>query len=108
MENRSRAQVRELLQIEVGAVDWLYRSYDLRGDAEAQGRLRQLLDARPRILHPAIVWSEAPSFHRGSLVASIESKGGRLRLELAGYQVRIVEPSGRAWSFRNVAIDLWP
>jgi len=105
MGNAVQRTLRELLGVTPGPVVIQYRSADWSDPEAVAGRVRELLEARPRHLSPFIDWSEGADLRRQGFVTGI---GSSVRLAVAGYQVCVRDARGRYWYFRHVPGDVWP
>lgn len=109
IRNTDKRTLGEILDITRYAVVTRYRSGDWSGSEDVPRRIREILEARPRVLSPFVNWAEGADFRRHAFVATLRTLDGvTARMDVAGYQVCVRDARGAYWYFRDVPIDVWP
>ncbi len=109
IRNTDKRTLEEILGVTRYAIVIQYRSPDWNGPEDIARRIREILEARPRILSPFINWAEGADLGRHSFVATVQMPDGvTARMDVAGYQVCVRDTKDQHWYFRHVPIDVWP
>jgi hypothetical protein len=109
IRNTDKRTLGEMLGITRYAVVTRYSSGDWSGSEDVPRRIREILEARPRVLSPFVNWSEGADFARHAFVVTLRTlDGGTARIDVGGYQVCVRDARGAHWYFRDVPLDVWP
>jgi hypothetical protein len=102
LENPDREELTKLLGLPGESIKIDEKSSDI-SDERAIGLVQEALRFRPRSLTSAPLWAEGTQFRRGHIIASMK----KARIEIADYQVCVMDLKGNHWFFRKVPIDGW-